>query len=207
MKLLLLILLAVTFHSCKNGQSEQINFSNGAPFRRERLQDDLFYSIVYLDSPYYKIKWGHKAIDTLITDSTYSLLGSGPAGYLTSNRSGIFLEQECGTSCNYLIVLPFNKTVKPKLYFEFIAIDTANDLIAYVTEDEPSFFAIENFLNSNRIKIAEENTCKSAVKFSCIDSCYFDSAFFYVRWHGENYDGSKNPDWMVKKYSTKELIK
>ena len=111
---------------------------------------------------------GHKDIDALFTDGIYSLLGRRPASYLTSNKSAIFLEQECGTSCNYIIVLQLNKSIKPKLYYGYLTIDTTDDLIAYMTEDEPSFFAIENFLTANRIKITEDNICKSALKSSCM---------------------------------------
>lgn len=202
----LILLLFICFISCVR-KKEQVDFYHISAFPLKGLSPDAFYVINYLDSPMYKIKWGNKNIDTLTTDTTYSVLGSGAAGYMTSNKEAIFLEQECGTDCNYVIVLPFNKDVKPKVFYECIAIDTSNNLIAYITENDSSFFAIENFLTNKVIKIREHNICQSVTKLRCIDSCYFDNTFFYLKSFGHNYRGVNEPDWIIKRYSTKEVAK
>lgn len=194
------------FLSCTDNHSEPIDFSRNKAFPIVALPDNTFYSIVPLDSPYYKIRWGNKYGDTLLTDTTFSVLGSGPVGYLTTNKNAIFLQQECGTNCTFLVVLPFSKTAKPKLFFECIAIDTTNNLVAYVTEDDSSFIAIENIMNGKKMSIYQSDICQSAVKIGCVDSCFFESDKFYLRWSKDNSKNLDKPAFGIRKYLTREII-
>jgi hypothetical protein len=194
-------LLFIAAVSCNGQKKEQFNFSKKEAFPIHKLSNDLFYSFVHQDSVHYKIVWGHKLVDTLTSDTTFIVLGSGDLGYLTSNKDAIILEQECGTECNYLVVLPLTNKKKLKVYYNSIAIDSSNNLIAYVPEDRSNFVSIESIITQKKIDIREE-TCDAAAKIDCIDSAFFDNNNFYLKW----FVGKDTKVTRTKKYSLSQII-
>ena len=125
----------------------------------------------------------------------FEILGSGTLGYLTSNKSAIILNQECGTSCSFLVILPIEGNIE-HIYYNPQAINLENNLIAYspTSFKDSVFLIVENYINHKHINIYENNVCNSTFKGDCIECCYFNKEELVIVWDGKNWKSSNNPD-------------
>lgn len=161
----------------KKGGTEEVTMREGS-----------FYELVYLTDSTYQIKWGIGG-RFFTTSDTFAVLGSGTLGVKVSGKRAIVLEQSCGTSCNYCVILPLLPGSRDIVFDLPVAYDIDNDLVAFVNEGNPEILEIvvENYLTGKTFKIQEKSLCPAVLKIDCIDSCSIVNKRLFLRWEGKGW--------------------
>lgn len=187
-------LFIIALISCKNQSSilksydeNEQSFVDSAKHTVNNTGD--YYQYHFKGDTVYIIEWGNKSFKTE-TKQTFEVLGNGILNFVKSENGAIILEQSCGTSCRYSVVLPLKKELKEKVFMQTISYDINNNLIAYIPEEE-AFIRIENYLTGQKLDILESNICPAAFKGDCIDSVYFKGNNVVIKWQGSKWKDDK----------------
>ena len=169
-------------------------------FEIRRLDPKFYYQTKKLSDTTYSIEWGKKGVNKYTSNKVFEISGSGMLTYLTSNDSVIILSQSCGTSCTYFVLLSLNRD-KIMTYDNPEALNLNKNLIAYVSDpdnDGQIVLTVENYINGKKMIVKVNNVCPSAIKYSCIEECYFEHNTLIIKWDGSKWQSSK-PDLQVKR--------
>jgi hypothetical protein len=164
--------------------SEIVNLPNGH-----------YYKFIYLTESRFRIEWGNESFINISKD-TFDIGGSGPPYLLESTNDFIILQQSCGMSCKYSVLLPLTSQKEEQTYIYTRAIDSKNNLIAYLPDDLEHFVIVKNYLNGKVMEIEENDLCPAASSSDCIDTCYFEKSCLVIKWQGSN--------WQSNQQDTKE---
>ena len=153
---------------------------------RIRTPEGSYYQFIYLQNSSYQIRWGIGNL-MLTGIDTFKVLGSGVLRLKHSTKRAIILQQSCGTSCSYCVVLPLVPDAKEKVYQLPLAYDVDNDLVAFVKEGDPEVLEVkvENYLTGLSFSVKERDICSAALKIDCVDSCAIKNRELYLRWQGK----------------------
>jgi hypothetical protein len=156
------------------------------------LPNGSFYRFVYQSESKYRIEWGNKQFKSISKD-TFEYTGNGTLYLLEANNEAIILMQSCGMSCKYSVVLPLSPKLREQTYLFTIALDSKNNVIAYLPEDQQNFIIVKNYLNGKAMEIKENDLCPAASSGECLDTCYFDKSYLIIKWQGSKWKSNK-PD-------------
>lgn len=193
-KIIGFLLFIVTIVSCKNNSSlmkntDKIQESSKKSDKYIVKSSGDYYRFHFKDDTIYTIEWGNKSFKNE-TKQTFEILGNGTLNLSKSGDAVIILEQSCGTSCSYCVVLPLKTGAKEKVFIQTISYDINKNLIVYIPEEE-TFIRIENYLTGEKLDILENNLCPAAFKGDCIDSVYFKGNNVIIKWQGSQWEDNK----------------
>ncbi|MDR1006110.1 MAG: hypothetical protein LBL74_04525 [Bacteroidales bacterium] len=132
----------------------------------------------------YRIIWGNEDVINY-SNKKFNVLGNGVLKVIANDTNIILLEQGCGTSCNFYVVLPIKSQMKETLYNNVIAYDIKKNLIAYIyycDNYQNICVRIENYITKTHIDIYEKNICENVVEMSCIKDVYFEDDYLMIIW-------------------------
>jgi|GEM_PF-1840579 len=139
----------------------------------------------------YSIEWGCDSIRNTSTQK-FEVLGNGILRVLKNNENYILLSQSCGQRCEYYVFLPLKNNAIEKVYFDVLANDLENNLVAYVPEDNNEVFVrVENYLTGQTMDIKETNLCPAYNAADCIDSVYFNKSSLVLKWQGSKWNNNQ----------------
>jgi hypothetical protein len=139
-----------------------------------------FVEYHFIDKERYKIVWGNKNIKKT-SHKIFKVLGSGTLGVQESNLYGLILRQSCGTECWYNVILPLKGKIKEKVVQYGLTYDLKNNLIVYSNANRP-FLTIYNIMKGKKQVINERDVCAAITPAVCIDTCYIQNGFLFIRW-------------------------
>ncbi|HOY38821.1 MAG TPA: hypothetical protein PLP11_10115 [Bacteroidales bacterium] len=203
MKTLIFLNILVIFMGC-SWSNKGYEFNNKGLFieiadttKPVNLPNGSYYKLIYINEFQYKIEWGNRQIKNISKD-TFDISGSGPLYLLESSNDFIILQQGCGMNCKYSVVLPLSSKVEEQTYIFTLALDTKDNLIAYLPEDQKNFIVVKNYLTGKVMEIEEDDLCPAASSGDCIDTCYFDKSCLIIKWQGSKWQ-STQPDTKERK--------
>ncbi|MEM9819590.1 MAG: hypothetical protein AAF985_00900 [Bacteroidota bacterium] len=135
----------------------------------------------------YQIIWGNEEY-TNTSENVYDVLGSGMLFPIITDTTAIVLQQSCGTSCRYAVVLPFLKGSPEHRYDNVLAYDSTSRYIAFLSYGQRPEVHINEYVNNiSKEQLTDLVFCPAALAIECIDTCFFSNGTFSLNWQGDKW--------------------
>ena len=107
-------------------------------------------------------------------------------------------------TCKKCIILSLkNKT--EVFYFDPLAYDIDQNLLAYFNQDASNEIIVENYCTKKRITIHLEKMCSAINSKDCLVKCFFLNSEFYYVWEGDKWTVT-NSDLRIEKISINSIL-
>lgn len=130
-----------------------------------------------------KIEWGNRTFKRTLKNE-YDCEGA-PSWVPTmrwSNSKYIGLKYGCGSPCWGIIILPKNNKDSTIERMYDLQIDTLNNNMVYLDNENYDKLIVENFETGRKTTINYKFECKAAFEASCIDSLILNKDMLTIKW-------------------------
>jgi hypothetical protein len=130
-----------------------------------------------------KIEWGSKKFKrTLKKDFDCNGAPSWVPNIRWATRQYIGLHYGCGSPCWGTIILPLNPTDSTFERMYELDVDTKNNQVVYLDNDDYKNLVVQNWKTGRKTKIEIKVECSDAFPGYCIDSIKVSNGELFVRW-------------------------
>jgi hypothetical protein len=177
-------------HCSQNSISDRWNVGMNDTILCQK-KNDVYLVYSFQGDSIYNIIWGNKYISNT-TSRKYEVLGNGVMGFVDNNENVMLLQQGCGTFCQCYMFLPLKQNAIEKVYYNALAYDLENNLVAFISKQNDSIIMVENYISGQKTEIKESNLCPAIYKGACIDTIYFKEKNLFIKWQGNNWESDKS---------------
>jgi hypothetical protein len=173
-----------------------------------------FIEYNFLEDERYTVKWGNNNLVRSSPETLYSHYGG--ARFKWENKDAVVIEDGCGTSCWYALLLPLDSASPMLQYNNPFAYDSDRSLIAYAASsygrshtletasydssgwEDDTAIVVENF-KTHRKRYFVAKDCHQT-SLCCPSFCIVDVEFrgdsLYYRWSGSEDVDSRRTVWL-----------